>query len=251
MKHIGIIGGLSPESTIEYYRIICREFNKKEGKLNFPQITIRSLNLQELLGSFGKNRWDEVAEKIGSAICDLEKAGAEFVAIAANTPHNAYDIIQQRSPIKVLSIMEATADSIRQARLKKVGLLGTKATMEYGFFQKAFQGRGIDTVVPEAAQRNYIDRTIWDKLSHGEITREDRQKHKAIIKKLVNDGAEGVILGCTELPSLIKPEHSDVPLFDTTHIHALTVLEYAMGKTEKTSQGGCDGRTKNNVFLRA
>lgn len=235
MKHIGIIGGLSPESTVEYYRIICREFNKQAGKLNFPRITIRSLNLQELVGLFGKNRWDEVAEKIGSAICDLEKAGAEFAAIAANTPHNAYDSIQRRSPIKVLGIMEATADAIKKARLKKVGLLGTKATMEYGFFQKVFRGRGIDTVVPGAAQRNYIDSTIWDRLSHGEITRDDRKKHKAIIKKLVSDGAEGIILGCTELPSLIRPEDSGVPLFDTTHIHALAILAYAMGKTEKTS----------------
>ena len=233
MKHIGIVGGLSPESTIEYYRIICQEFNKKEGKLNFPQITIRSLSLQELVGSFEKNQWDDVAKKIGSAISDLEKAGAEFAAIAANTPHNAYDIIQQRSPIKVLSIMEATADSIQQARLKKVGLLGTKPTMEYGFFQKVFQKYGIDTIVPDTTQRNYIDHTIWEKLSHGEITRDDREKHKAIIKNLVNDGAEGVILGCTELPSLIKPGDNAVPLFDTTHIHALAILDYAMGKTGK------------------
>lgn len=234
MKHIGIIGGLSPESTIEYYRIICREFNKKAGKLNFPPITIRSLNLQELVGLFEKDRWDDVAGKIVSAIGDLEKAGAEFAAIAANTPHNAYDIIQQRSPLKVLGIMEATADAVRHAGLKRVGLLGTRPTMEYGFFQKVFQTCGIDTVVPDTAHRDYVDRTIWEKLSHGQISKDDREKHKTIIKQLVSRGAEGVILGCTELPSLIKPEDSDVPLFDTTHIHALAILDYAMGKTEKS-----------------
>lgn len=228
MKHIGIVGGLSPESTVEYYQIICREFNKKFGGLNFPQMTIRSLNLEEIIGFFKKNQWEQVSAMIVNAIRDLEDAGAEFAAIAANTPHNAYDSIQRHSPVKVLSIMEATADAIKRARLKKVGLLGTKATMEYGFFQKTFKGYGIETVVPGKADRSYIDKTIWEKLSHGRIDEEDRLKPREIITKLINEGAQGIILGCTELPLLIKTEDSSVPLFDTSCIHALAILDYAL-----------------------
>ncbi|MDE2026943.1 MAG: amino acid racemase [Candidatus Omnitrophica bacterium] len=228
MKHIGIVGGLSPESTVEYYQIICREFNKKFGGLNFPQVTIRSLNLGELVGFFERNQWEEVAGVILNAIHDLEDAGAEIVAIAANTPHNAYDSIQRHSPIKVLSIMEATADAIKKAGIKKVGLLGTKATMEYGFFQGVFKSHGIEAIIPSVKDRQYIDKTIWEKLSHGKIEQEDRLRHAEIIIKLIEQGAQGIVLGCTELPLLIKAEDAKVPLFDTTHIHALAILEYAI-----------------------
>lgn len=227
MKHIGIVGGLSPESTIEYYQIICREFNKKFGELNFPQITIRSINLEELVGLFKKNQWDKVATIILNAVRDLEDAGAEFAAIAANTPHNAYYAIQRGSSIKVLSIMEATADAVKKAQLKKVGLLGTQATMEYGFFQKTFKDYGIETVVPGKADRSYVDKTIWEKLSHGRIDEEDELKHREIILKLTNEGAQGIILGCTELPLLIK-EDMGIPLFDTASIHALAIFNYAL-----------------------
>ncbi|MDE1920824.1 MAG: amino acid racemase [Candidatus Omnitrophica bacterium] len=228
MKHIGIIGGLSPESTVEYYQIICRRFNKKFGGLNFPQITIRSINLGELIGLFESNKWEEVAGMILNAIHDLEDAGAEFAAIAANTPHNAYDLIQRASPIKVLSIMEATADTIQKAGIKKVGLLGTKATMEYGFFQRTFKDYGIETLIPDAAERSYIDKTIWEKLSHGRIEKQDRVKHAEIITRLVEKGAEVAVLGCTELPLLIQTEDAKVPLFDTARIHATAILEYAI-----------------------
>lgn len=236
MKHIGIVGGLSPESTIEYYQIICREFNKKFGGLHFPQVTIRSINLEELVVFFKRNQWDQVAAIIVNAIHDLEDAGVEIAVIAANTPHNAYDIIRQRSPIQVLSIMEATANSIRHARLTKVGLLGTKPTMEYGFFKNTLQDYEIEAVVSMEADRNYIDKTIWEKLSHGKIERNDRLRHAGIIEKLVQQGAQGIVLGCTELPLLIKAQDVPVPLFDTTRIHALAVLEYSI--KEDKMQGG-------------
>lgn len=236
MKHIGIVGGLSPESTVEYYQIICREFNKKFGGLHFPQMTIRSINLEELVGLFKKNQWNQVAKIIVNALHDLEDAGVEVAVIAANTPHNAYDIIQQRSPIKVLSIMEATTNSIQHAHLKKVGLLGTRPTMEYGFFQKTFKGYGIETVIPLETDRGYIDQTIWEKLSHGKIEQADRLRHKRIITKLINEGAQGIVLGCTELPLLIKAKDAQCPIFDTAHIHALAVLKYAING-DKTRGG--------------
>lgn len=228
MKRIGLIGGLSPESTVEYYQYICREFNSRYGKLHFPEIVIRSINLQNLIECFAANEWDKVATLITNAVIDCEDAGADFAAICANTPHNAYDRISQDSPIKVLSIMEATAEAITAKGFKKVGLLGTKPTMEFGFFQKTFERMGIETLVPESEDRAYMDETIWNELSHGRITDKDRERHKSIIMDLVEQGVEGVILGCTELPLLIHEATSPVPLFDTARIHAQAIFEYAV-----------------------
>ncbi|MEI7718494.1 MAG: amino acid racemase [archaeon] len=228
MKHIGIIGGLSPESTIEYYKIICKEYNKLAGGLNFPQITIRSINLEEIVGLFSKGQWDNMAEVIISAIYDLQKAGASFVGIATNTPHNAFERIKEFSPLEVLSIMDATALEIKKDGIKKVGLLGTKQTMEYGFFQKTFAKYGIETILPDDTDRNYIDNIIWGELVYGNFKESSKKNFKKIIKRLVNDGAKGIILGCTEIPILINQSDIDIQAYNTTEIHARAILSYAM-----------------------
>ncbi len=228
-KHIGIVGGLSPESTTEYYRIITRGYNKKAGGLNFPEMTIRSVNMREIVDLFNQGRWDDMADIIVSAIHDLQKAGADFAAIATNTPHNAYERIKEKSPLYVLSIMDATAREIQKDGYKKVGLLGTKPTMEYGFFQKTFKKYGIETVTPDEGDRNYVDQVIWNELVHGKITEEAKKGYLAIINKMVKKGAEGVILGCTEIPLLIKQEDCPVKIYDTTAIHARAILDYALG----------------------
>lgn len=228
-KHIGIVGGLSPESTTEYYRIITREYNKKAGGLNFPEMTIRSLNMREIVDLFNQDRWDEMADIIVSAIHDLQRAGADFAAVATNTPHNAYERIREKSPLYVLSIMDATAREIQKGGYKKVGLLGTKQTMEYGFFQKTFKKYGIETVTPDEEDRNFVDGVIWNELVHGKITEKAKQGYKGVIDKMVKNGAEGVILGCTEIPLLIKPNDSPVKTYDTTTIHAKAILDYALG----------------------
>lgn len=228
MKHIGLVGGMSPESTIEYYRIICDDFNKKAGGSNFPKITIRSINLQEIADLFKDDNWDGVADVIVSAIIDLANAGADFAAIATNTPHNAYYAIKRYSPIEVLSIMDATADEIKKDGLNKVGLLGTKPTMEYGFFQKTFAKCGIDAITPCEKERDYINEIIWNELVHGKVTDEARAGYKKIIDSLTNEGAQGIILGCTEIPLLIKPSDCKVKVYDTATIHAKAILEYAM-----------------------
>lgn len=226
-KHIGIVGGLSPESTIEYYKIITREYNKKAGGLNFPEMTIRSVNMREIVDLFNQDKWDDMADIIVSAIHDLQKAGADFAAIATNTPHNAYERIKEKSPLYVLSIMDATAREIQKDDYRKVGLLGTKQTMEYGFFQKTFKKYGIETVMPDEEDRNFVDQVIWDELVHGKITEEAKKGYLAIINKMVKNGAEGVILGCTEIPLLIKQEDCPVKIYDTTTIHAKAILDYA------------------------
>lgn len=228
MKHIGLIGGLSPESTVSYYQLICGEFNKRAGGLHFPTITIRSIDLQQMVDLFNANRWDEVAMHLVAAIGDLQASGVEFVAITANTPHNAYDQIRSRSPLPILSIMDATARAIQQKGLSKVGLLGTKATMEYGFFQKVFAQHHIETLIPDGEERQFIDKVIWEELSHGDIKEGSKARYLESIDKLVRAGAQGIVLGCTEIPLLVRPSDFSVACFDTTAIHANAILEHAM-----------------------
>lgn len=228
MKHIGLIGGLSPESTVSYYQLICAGFNKQAGGLNFPTITIRSVNLQQLVELFNADRWDEVASHMLAAISDLQRSGAEFAAITANTPHNAYDQISARASVPVLSIMDATVQAIEKDGLSRVGLLGTKATMEYGFFQRVFARHRIETLVPEGAERQFINQVIWKELSHGEIMEQSKVRYLQSVEKLIRAGAQGIVLGCTEIPLLIRPSDISVPCYDTTAIHAAAILEHAL-----------------------
>lgn len=228
MKRIGLIGGLSPESTIHYYRIICREYNRRFGNLNFPEITLQSLNLQKLIPHLEQNEWDKVAVILLDAVRCLKNAEAEFAAILANTPHNAYELIRDSSPLEILTIMDATAEALNRDALRKVALLGTRPTMEFGFFQQHFQANDIETLIPDAHARQMLDQIVWEELSHGTIRPESRAAIKRMISDLVTRGAEAVILGCTELCLLIQEEDSPRPLYDTTHLHAKAILNYAL-----------------------
>jgi aspartate racemase len=228
MKKIGLIGGLSPESTAHYYEIICREYNRNFGRLNFPEMTIESLNLQTLVERFDVNDWSGVASILLKALERLQGAGAQFAAILANTPHNAYELIRDQTPLPIVTIMDATAAELASDNRKKVGLLGTRPTMEYGFFQKHFQARGMDTLVPGESDRRELDRVIWEELSHGVIKPESRALARTMLDRLKNDGAEATVLGCTELCLLIKPKDSPIPLYDTTELHAKAILSFGL-----------------------
>jgi aspartate racemase len=228
MKKIGLIGGLSPESTAHYYEFICREYNREFGRLNFPEMTIESLNLQTLVERFEINDWSEVAAILLRALNRLQQAGAEFAAILANTPHNAYELLRDESPLPIVTIMDATAGALVGDDRKKVGLLGTRSTMEYGFFQKHFHSRGLDTLVPNGSDRRELDRIIWDELSHGVIKPESRAHARSMLDRLKKDGAEATVLGCTELCLLIQPQDSPIPLYDTTELHAKAILSFAL-----------------------
>jgi aspartate racemase len=208
--------------------MICREYNRKLGKLHFPELTIESLNLQKLVALFEVNDWDSVAAILLEALGRLRRAGAEFAAILANTPHNAYELIRDESPLPVVTIMDATAAALVSDNRKRVGLLGTRPTMEYGFFQKHFRSQGIETVVPNEPHRGALDRIIWDELSHGKINSESRAAARSMFESLAHDGAEAIVLGCTELCLLIQPEDSPRPLYDTTQLHADAILSYAL-----------------------
>ncbi len=228
MKRIGLIGGLSPESTVHYYEILCRDYNRRFGDLNFPEITLQSLNLQTLIPLFTRNDWEGVAAILLDALQRLKSAGAEFAAILANTPHNAYEQIRDSSPLEILTIMDATANALARDSRKKVALLGTRPTMEFGFFQNHFQNHQIETLVPDPSQRQELDRIVWEELSHGIVRAESRTTAKTIMSDLTQQGAEAVILGCTELGLLVQPEDSARPLYDTTRIHAEAILEFAL-----------------------
>lgn len=228
MKRIGLIGGLSPESTAHYYEFLCREYNRRFGELNFPEITLVSLNLQRLIPHFQQNQWAEVAAILLDALHRLKSAGAEFAAILANTPHNAYELIRDSSPLEILTIMDATSNVLVRDSRRTVALLGTRPTMEFGFFQKHFTARQIETLVPESRERQELDRIVWEELTHGVVRPESRAAAKSMIAELAGQGAEAVILGCTELCLLIQPEDSPRPLYDTTRIHAEAILEFAL-----------------------
>ena len=158
----------------------------------------------------------------------LQNAGADFAAILANTPHNAYELIREESPLPIVTIMEATAAALVSDKRKRVGILGTRPTMEYGFFQKHFQSQGVETIVPNEAHRNELDRVIWEELSHGIIKPDSRAVAQSMLNNLAKIGAEAMILGCTELCLLIKPEDSPIPLYDTTDLHAKAILSFAL-----------------------
>lgn len=228
MKRIGLIGGLSPESTVHYYEYLCREYNRRFGGLNFPEITLQSLNLQNLVRFYEKNDWDAVAVILLDALTCLKRAGADFAAILANTPHNSYEKIRDTSPLEILTIMDATVAALRRDARQTVALLGTRATTEVGFFQKHFQSQDLEVLVPESSQRCELDRIIWEELAHGTIRPESASAARTMIEGLAARGADAVILGCTELSLLIKPGDSSVPLYDTTRIHAEAILEFAL-----------------------
>ncbi len=228
MKHIGIVGGLSPESTIDYYRILCRAYNERFGGVHFPEMTIRSINLEEMFGYFKSDDWQAAARRILAALHDLKAAGADFAAIASNTPHNAYDIFAPKAPLPVVAIMDATADAIIADNITTVGLLGTAMTMECGFFQRAFERRGIHTLIPDREDRAYVNESIWKELTHGIVRQETKARYIEIITRLINNDAQGIILGCTELPLIVRPGDIPVKTYDTAEIHAVSILNYAM-----------------------
>jgi aspartate racemase len=227
-KRIGILGGMSPESTVAYYEYITRTYTERFGDYGYPEILIYSVSFQQYVDWPNQDRWDLVAEGLGQAAEKLAAAGAELILIATNTMHLVFDEVQARAGVPMISLLDATAEAILGRGFRKVGLLGTRFTMEKGFYQDALARRGISTLVPGAEDREYVHRVIYDELAAGQIRDESRAGFLAIIRRLVERGAEGVILGCTEIPLLVSEADAGIPLFDTTQIHAEAALNYAI-----------------------
>jgi aspartate racemase len=233
-KKIGILGGMSPESTVAYYEYITRTYTERFGNYNYPVILIYSVSFQSYVDWPQKDRWDLVAQGLSEAAQKLEAAGADLILIATNTMHLVFDQVQASVDVPMLSLLDAAGEAIQARGVETVGLLGTQFTMEptgdgrLALYHEALARRGITVLVPDAADRRYVNAVIYDELVAGQIRDESRAGYLAIIRKLADRGAEGVILGCTEIPLLVSEEDAGLPLFDTTTIHAEAALRYAI-----------------------
>jgi aspartate racemase len=231
MKILGLIGGISWVSTVDYYTQINKGINERLGGLNYPECMIYSLNYQKIKNNNDTNDWDSTLEMVVSASKKLEKSGAKGIVLCANTMHFIADRIEKEINVPIIHIATATALEIKKLGLKKVGLLGTKFTMEYGFFKSKLKEQGIEALIPtKASDREFVHNTIFDELGKGIIRAETKARYLSIIEELVNDGAEGIIAGCTEIPLLIKESDIDLPYFDTALIHGKAAVEFALSE---------------------
>ncbi len=228
MKKIGIIGGLSAESSVEYYKILIKEHNQRVGGAASPLLIIDSLDLGGVVSLMKEGNWDGVFKIIHQSAINLEKAGAEVIIIATNTVHKIFDRVEEVINTPMISILDVTAKAAKTLKLQKVGLLGTVFTMQSDFYPKAFQKYNMEIIVPNQEDQEYVNKVIFDELTYHILTPESKKGYLEVIERLKEAGAEGVILGCTEIPLLIQQEDSSIPVFDTTTIHALAALDYSL-----------------------
>lgn len=228
MQTIGLIGGITPQSTMLYYEILNFLANKKFGGSHSCKQIIHSLDFEIISKLQKENRWDMLDAIMADAGRGLEVAGAGLILICANTMHLCIDAIKNAVNVPVIHIAEATALKIKKKELKKVALLGTKYTMEKDFFKEILKSFGIETIIPNEADRDTCHTIIYKELSKGLLLKESKMAYMNIMDAMIKEGAEGIILGCTEIPLLIKQCDVDVPIFDTTTIHARAAFKEAM-----------------------
>lgn len=228
MKTLGLIGGISWVSTMDYYRLINQGINEKLGDLEFAELMIYSFNYGEIKRNNDAENWDKTLSMFTEAGLNMKNGGAKAIVLCANTMHLVADRLQQNINIPVIHIATATADAIMKKGIKKVGLLGTRFTMERDFFRDKLTERGIEILIPEDEERGHIHYTIFEELGRNIIKAETRQFYISVINKLIANGAEGIILGCTEIPLLISSKDVAVPLFDTLEIHSKAAVEFAL-----------------------
>ena len=220
MKTMGLIGGMSWESTVTYYQIVNETVKRELGGLHSAKVLMYSVDFEEIERYQALGEWDKSAEVLAEAAVNLEKAGADFIVICTNTMHKVAPQIKEKINIPILHIAEATADALKENGIKKTALLGTKYTMTQDFYKNKLVEAGIDVVIPDDEDVEVVNGIIYNELCLGKIHDESRAKYVDIIKKLADKGAEAVILGCTEIGLLIKQKDSVLPVFDTTLIHA-------------------------------
>lgn len=229
MKTIGLIGGMSWESSIEYYRLINETARAKLGGLHSAKSMMYSVDFAEVEILQHQARWAEAAQMLIGAAKNLENGGADFIVLCTNTMHKVADDIQANVKIPFLHIADATAQRVKEAGIHKIGLLGTRFTMEEQFYRGRLSQRyDLNVSVPDAPEREIVHRIIYDELVVGRIEQRSKAQYMEIMEQMVNQGAEGIILGCTEIGLLVHQEDSQVPLFDTTRIHAEAAVEYAL-----------------------
>jgi len=227
MKRIGIIGGIGPESTIEYYRLIVKRYQERLDTKDYPEVLISSINLTELLGYVFTNQQDRLVDFMVEKIEGLEKTGIDYIAIASNTPHMVFDRIAERVKTPLISIVEETCRVVNDKKLGKVGLLGTKSTMTNGFYQKVAERYGIEIVIPDTEQQDYIHTKYMSELLFNRIVPETKEQLIRIVRELQEkESIEGLILGGTELPLILKQaDFAGIEIFDTTVIHVESMVD--------------------------
>ncbi len=229
MKTIGMLGGMSWESTVTYYQLINQQVKKQLGGLHSAKIVLHSVDFAEIEALQHSGDWDKTAQILSQAARSIQASNADCLMICTNTMHKVADQIVKEIDIPLIHIADATAEKLLENNVSKVGLLGTAFTMEQEFYKGRLTDKyGIEVVVPNSIQRRTVHDIIYNELCRGKISDSSRQSYLEIIDSLVNEGVEGVILGCTEISLLVKPEHTSVDLYDTTEIHALKAVEFSL-----------------------
>jgi aspartate racemase len=228
MKTIGLIGGLSYLSTLDYYRLLNEMINKQVGGVSSAKIWMYSVNFAEIKALTEKLDWDGIAGIICPAAKKAEQAGADCLVVGANTMHHIADKIQNAINIPLIHIAEETAKAVTAQGIRKVALLGTKYTMQLPFYKNKLSQAGIDTIIPNEDEIEIINEAIYNEMGKGNFTPATKLNFLTILNRLKTEGAEGAVLGCTEIPILIKQEDSMLPVFDTTRIHASAAVDFAL-----------------------
>ena len=229
MKTIGLIGGTSWKSSLEYYKLLNEMTNKQLGSYHSCKSIMYSVDFEEVQKYQHEGNWEKVADIMIDAAVRLERGGADFILICANTLHKVAPEVERKINIPILHIADTTAEGIKAAAITKVGLLGTRFTMEEDFYkQRLMEHHNIETIIPEPEDIDVVHDVIFQELVFGTIREESREAYLKIIDRLMNKGAEGIVLGCTEIPLLISNEHCMLPLFDTTYLHADKAVKMAL-----------------------
>ena len=228
MRTIGLIGGMSWESTTEYYRILNRLAAEALGGLHSAKVLLHSVDFGEVELLLRAGDWDAIAHRLSAAGRGLAEQGADCVLICTNTMHLVADRVQAAAGVPLIHIAEAAADAAQARGLTTLGILGTAPTMEMGLYEPVLKERGIAAVIPDAGDRAEIHRVIFEELCLGRIEDASREFHKAVVRRLADKGADGVALACTEIPLLLGPEDSPLPLLDTTFLHAKAAMDFAL-----------------------
>ena len=230
MKTLGLIGGMSWESTVPYYRAINEHIKQALGGLHSAKMVIYSVDFYEIEQLQAQGDWDKAGQILGEAAQSLRKAGAEIIIVCTNTMHKVADAIEKIGGLPLLHIADATGHAIRQQNISRIGLLGTRFTMEQTFYRGRLEEQGIEVLTPNEVDRTIIHRIIYEELCLGKIRDDSRDEYRRIIHSLEQQGAEGIILGCTEITLLVGPQDASVPVFDTTAIHADAAAAFSLSK---------------------
>jgi aspartate racemase len=228
MQLIGFLGGMSWESSAEYYRLANEMVRDRCGGLHSARCIIYSVDFAEIERMQAEGRWDDAAAALATAAVSLESAGADFVVLCTNTMHKVADEVGAAITIPLLHIGDTTAAAVKNAGLRRVGLLGTGFTMAEPFYADRLRSHGLEVIVPSAEDQALVHRIIYDELCMGVVRDESREAYRQVIRRLVDAGAEGVIYGCTEIELLVGPEDSDVPVFPTTRLHVEAAVHRAL-----------------------